>query len=171
MTSNMIAAGAPRPASGVSGSTTLDRIRKHAKLRQEYAQQTQQPKPDSRRAEASAGVHLGDRRQHPRSVAAILGQGDGGRAWQCEIAVLDRHIPTVRQADECRHQGAVERRQIRNQTASVGVLSARRHRQLHHDVGSGAAVSPRTTLTTRFCRWQRRTASRRRSCKTTCCAS
>ena len=76
---------------------TLDKLRKHAKLRQEYAQQTQQPKPEPDELKHRL-AYIWETEGHPRSVAAILGSGDGGRAWQCEIAVLDRHFPAVRQA-------------------------------------------------------------------------
>ena len=102
---------------------TLDRIRKHAKLRREYAQQQQKqpPQPDPRRSEVGWRPILGNR-GHPRSVAAILGQGDGRRASQCEAALSRRNITPLRQLHACRHQGSVERRQVRNQTTSVGVL-------------------------------------------------
>ena len=118
---------------------TLDRLRKHAKLRQAYTRSS-----SSRRS--LTRVILKRRLRPILETEDILDlwlqSWDKVMAGEHRNAKLLYLIATSAcSTSACGgHQGTVERRQVRDHETGVGVLPAGRHRHLHHAVGEGAAL-------------------------------
>ena len=150
---------------------TLDRIRKHAKVRREYAQQQQKqpPQPDPNDLESRLRPIL----ETEGILDLWLQSWDRVMAGEHRNAKLLYLVATSRLFDNCMH--------VAIKGPSSGGKSEIRRQVLEFFPPKTSSLSPRcrkrrcsitkATSATKSCRWQRRTVSRSRSFKTCSCAS
>ena len=150
---------------------TLDRIRKYAKLRREYAQQQQKqpPQPDPNDLESRLRPIL----ETEGILDLWLQSWDRVMAGEHRNAQLLYLVATSRLFDNCMH--------VAIKGPSSGGKSEIEDRYWSSSPAKTSSFSPRcrrrrcsitkATSATKSCRWQRRTVSKSRSFKTCCCAS
>ena len=139
----------------------------HAKLRQEYAQQTQQPELDVDETKHRLAYIW----ESEDILGLWLQSWDKVMAGEHQNAKLLYLIATSRLFDSCMH--------VAIKGPSSGGKSEIRRQVLEFFLPKTSSLSPRcrsarcsitkATSVTKSCRWQRRTASRSSSCKTCCC--
>ena len=151
--------------------STLDRIRKHAKLRRVYAQQQQKqgPQPDPNDLESRLRPIL----ETEGILDLWLQSWDRVMAGEHRNAKLLYLVATSRLFDNCMH--------VAIKGPSSGGKSEIRRQVLEFFPPKTSSLSPRcrkrrcsitkATSVTKSCRWQRRTVSKSRSFKTCCYAS